>query len=326
MEPVKAALRAFVGSLPVVCLTWTAAAAQPYPSKPVQLIVPFAAGAAFDTTARIIADGVKDGLGSVIVDNRPGGNATIAAAFVKRAAPDGHTLLLAGNNYVVAEAIDIPRQHDLFEDFEPVVRLADLPFYLVVNREKVPVSSLREFVEYVRKRPGRLDYITPGIGTTHHFAMEALKLETGLHIVHVPYKSMGHAVGDMLAGRVDMTITGFPAVASHMKTGKLRILGTIGSQRSSLQPDVPTFAEAGVAGVQVVSWIGIVVRKGTPEAVVARLNDEFNRALKKPEVRALMAKQGLDIVGGAREPLAKMMRADYEKFRRIVRETGIKPE
>lgn len=318
--------RAFAGLWFGACLAQGMAVAQPYPSKPLQLVVPYAAGAAFDTTARIIATGVKDGLGNVIVDNRPGGNATIGAAFVKRAAPDGYTLLLAGNNYVVAEALDIPRQHKLFDDFEPVARLADLPFYLVVNQDKVPVTTLREFVEYVKQRPDKLSYITPGIGTTHHFAMEALKLETGLRILHVPYKSMGTAVGDMVAGRVDMTITGYPAVASHMHSGKLRILANIGAQRSSLQPDIPTFAEAGVAGVQVVSWIGIMVPRGTPAPVIAKLNQEFNRAIGKPDVKASMAKQGLDVVGGTPEALEKLMRADYQRYRRIVEETGIKPE
>ena len=240
--------------------------AQTFPSKPVQLVIPSAPGAAYDLIGRVIADGAKDGLGSIVVDNRPGGNFSIGAAYVKRAPPDGHTLLLGGNVYVISEAMNLTRTYKFFEDFEPIGHLTDLPFYLVVERESVPVATLREFVEFVKARPGKLVYITPGNGALHHFAMESLKIEAGLDILHVPYKAIAQGVADMLSGRVNMLITGYPAVAPHMKTGKFRILATVNPRRAVFQPDVPTFAEAGVPGVELVSWFGIVA----PAASISR--------------------------------------------------------
>jgi len=302
------------------------AAAQPFPSRPVQLVVPSAPGAAYDLIGRVIADGIKDGLGSIVVDNRPGGNFTIGAAYVKRAAPDGHTLLLGGNVYVIGEAMDLTRSYNLFTDFEPVGHLTDLPFYLVVHRDSVPVNSLREFVEFVKARPGKLVYITPGNGALHHFAMESLKIEAGLDILHVPYKAIAQGVADMLSGRVNMLITGYPAVAPHMKTGKFRILATVNPRRSVFQPDIPTFAEAGVPGVELVSWFGIIVPAGTPRPIITRLNAEFGRALQKPEVRERFAQQGLEIGGGSPEDMARRIRGDYEKYVRIVKATGLKPD
>jgi tripartite-type tricarboxylate transporter receptor subunit TctC len=313
----------------LVATAWCAASlswAQPFSSRPLQLVVPNATGAAPDTLARIIAEAAKEEFGNIVVDNRPGGSGTIAAALVKRAAPDGHTLLLAGNTYVVAEAMNIPRQHDFLKDFEPVIRLSDLPFYLVVRQDSVPTGSLREFVEFVKARPGKLDYITPGNGSTHHLAMEMFKLQSRLDIVHVPYKTIAQGVTDMLAGRVHMTITGYPAVASHMKTGTLRILATVGARRSALQPDIPTFAEAGVPGVELVSWWGVVAPAGIPKPVLARLNAAFNRVLEQPQVREKLAGQGLDPVGGSAEALASRIREDYERLVRVIRDTGIKPD
>jgi len=302
------------------------AAAQSFPSRPVQLVVPAGPGAAFDLIARVIADGAKDGLGTIIVDNRPGGNFGIGAEYVKRATADGHTVLLGGNAHVIGEAMNLTRNHNFMEDFEPVGQLANLPFYLVVDNTAVPVNSLREFVAFVKARPGKLSYATPGNGALHHFAMESLKIEAGLDILHVPYKVMPQAVGDMLAGRVNMTITGFPAIAPHIKTGRLKLLATVNPRRSEFQPDVPTFAEAGVPGVELVSWFGIVAPAKTPAPVITRLNAEFNRALQKPDVRGRLAKQGLEISGGTPADMGRRIRADYEKYVRIVKATGIKAD
>ncbi len=301
-------------------------AAQTFPTRPVQLVIPSAPGAAYDLIGRVIADGARESLGSIVVDNRAGGNFTIGAAYVKRAAPDGHTLLLGGNVFVIGEAMNLTRSYNFFEDFEPVGHLTDLPFYLVVERESVPVGTLREFVEFVKARPGKLVYITPGNGALHHFAMESLKIEAGLEILHVPYKAIAQGVADMLSGRVNMLITGYPAIAPHMKTGKFRILATVNPRRSVFQPDIPTFAEAGVPGVELVSWFGIVPPAGTPRAIITRLNEEFNRALQKPDVRERFAQQGLEIGGGSPDEMARRIRTDYERYVRIVKATGIKPD
>jgi tripartite-type tricarboxylate transporter receptor subunit TctC len=302
------------------------ACAQTFPSKPLQLVVPSAPGAAYDLIARVIADGIRDTFGTVVVDNRPGGNFTIGAAYVRRAPPDGHTVLLGGNVFVIGEAMDLTRTYNFFQDFAPVGHLTDLPFYLTVHRETVPVNNLREFVEFVKARPGKLVYFTPGNGALHHFAMESLKIETGLDILHVPYKVMAQGVTDFLSGRVNMTITGFPAIAPHVTTGKFKILANVGARRSAFQPDIPTFAEAGVPGVELVSWFGIVAPAGTPRPVIGRLNAEFNRALQKPDVRERFATQGLEVGGGTPEEMAARIRRDYDKYVKIVKATGMKPD
>lgn len=299
---------------------------QSFPAKPVQLVVPSLPGAAYDLIGRVIADGMREGLGSIIVENRGGGNFTIGAMFVKKAPADGHTLLLGGNAYVISEVMDLTRNQDFFKDFEPVVHLTDLPFYLVVQTETVPVSSLREFIEFVKARPGKLSYVTPGNAALHHFAMESLKLEAGLDILHVPYKAMAQGVLDMLSGRANMTITGYPAIAPHMKTGKFRVLATVNARRTVFQPEVPTFAEAGVPGVELVSWFGLLVPSGTPRPIVLRLNAEANRALKSPDVRERFAKQGLEVGGGTPEEMGRRSRAEYERYLRIVKATGMKAE
>jgi tripartite-type tricarboxylate transporter receptor subunit TctC len=243
---------------------------------------------------------------------------------VKRAAPDGYTLLLGGNPYVVGEALNISRQHNFFQDFDQIGHLCDAPFLLTVNREAIPVSSLREFIDYVKARPGKLVYITPGGGTTHHFGMEALKLETGLDVLHVPYKSIAQGVGDMVAGRVHMIMSAYPAVGPHMKSGKFRILATIGAKRSSQQPDVPTFAEAGVPGVELVSWLGVAVPAGTPRPVINRLNGALNAMVQTPQIRDRLATQGLEPGGGTPEDISKRIRVDYERYVRIIKAAGIK--
>jgi tripartite-type tricarboxylate transporter receptor subunit TctC len=299
------------------------AAAQNYPIKPLQLIVPYAPGAAYDLVGRIIADGAKDSLGSIVVENRPGGSGGIAAAQVKRAPADGYTLLLGGNPYVVGEALNIKRQHNFFEDFDQIGHLCDAPFLLTVNREAIPATNLREFIDYVKARPGKFVYITPGSGTTHHFGMEALKLETGLDVLHVPYKSIAQGVGDMVAGRVHMIMSAYPAVGPHMKSGKFTILATIGAKRSSQQPNVPTFAEAGVPGVELVSWLGVAVPAGTPRPVINRLNTALNAMVQTPQVRDRLATQGLEPGGGTPEEISKRIRVDYDRYVRIIKAAGI---
>ena len=308
----------------LLCVIAGAACAQGFPSRPISLVVPFPTGAANDALARILAAEMRESLGAVVIDNKPGANGNIAAEYVKRATPDGHTLLVVNDGYLILSAMSERLPYDMLRDFDAVVYASALPFFLVVNEESIPVKSLKEFVEFARARPGKLSFASSGNGAPHHLAGELLKLQAGLDMVHVPYKGMGVALPDLMAGRVQFTITGLPAVASQLKGGKLRVLATVGRARSAVLPDVPTFAEAGVPGVELNVWMGIVAPAGTPKPVIARLNTELNRVLKLPTVRDKLAAQGIDVAGGTPEDLAARMRADLAAYSKVIKATGIR--
>lgn len=302
------------------------ACAQSFPTRQISLVVPFPTGAANDTLARTLNAEMRDTLGAALVENKPGANGSIAAEFVKRAAPDGHTLLVVNDSFLILSAMNSNLPYDLLRDFDSVVHASGLPFFLVVNQEAIPVNTVKEFVEFVRARPGKLSYASPGNGTPHHLSTELLKLTAGLEVTHIPYKGMGIALPDLVAGRVQFTITGLPAVASQLKGGKLRVLGTVGRTRSAVMPDVPTFAEAGVPGVEMNFWMGVVAPTGTPKPVLARLNTEFNRVLQLPAIREKLAAQGIDAAGGTPEEFAARMRADRNIYSQVIKATGIRTE
>ncbi len=287
--------------------------------------MPFSPGAANDVLARTLAVEMKESLGNVVVENKPGANGNIGAEFVRRAPRDGHTLLIAANAFVILAAMP-PQPFDFVRDFAPIVLAMALPFYLVVNQDAVPVRSVRELVDFAKARPGTLSYASAGNGSPHQVAMELLKLQAGIDVTHVPYKGMGQGVVDLLAGRTHMTITGYPAVAGHMKGGKLRLIATAGARRSALQPDVPTIAESGLAGYQMDAWIGVLAPAGTPRPAIDRLNGELNRVLKLPPVREKLAAQGLDALGGTPESFSEVIRTDHERFVRVVKAAGIKAD
>ena len=313
--------RIFVTAL---ALAATAVSAQTFPSKPITLVVPFSPGAANDVLARTLAAELKSGLGAVVVDNKPGANGNIGAEIVRRSAADGHTLLVAPNAFVILQAMG-SQPYDFVRDFEPIVLSNRLPFFLVVNREALPVGSVKELIDFLRARPGKLSYASAGNGSPHQLAMELLKLHAKLDVTHVPYKGMGQGVFDLLAGRVHMTITGYPAVAGHMKDGKLRVLATAGAARSTVVPDAPTIAES-VPGYEVDVWQGIMAPAGTPAAAIQKLNAELNRVLKIPAVREKLAGQGIDTVGSTPEEFRRKIAADLEQYTRVVKAAGIKAD
>lgn len=314
------------GLATVLAAAAAAVGAQTFPAKPITVITPNAPGAAMDLIARSIADGLKEALGPIVVENRPGANQSIGTEYAKRAPADGYTLLVVANSSVISMAMFKNLPWDLVADFEPIVLTNVLPFFLVINPEALPVRNTLELIEFLKARPGKFSYITPGSGATHHLSMELLKLHTGIEVVHVPYKSMARGVLDMIAGRTHLTITGFPAVASMVKAGKLRVLATAGSKRSALLPEVPTIAESGVPGFDVTSWQGLVAPKGTPGPIIAMLNEEANRALRKRAMRDKLALQGVDVLGGTPEEFAERIRSDLDKWTRVVKAAGIKPD
>jgi tripartite-type tricarboxylate transporter receptor subunit TctC len=262
----------------------------------------------------------------VVVDNKPGGNGIVGAEQVRRAPADGRTLLVAPSSYVIMAAMESATPYDFARDFTAVINTANLPFYMVVNQEALPAKSLAELVQLLRARPGKISYGSAGNGSPHHFAAEMLKLRSGIDMLHVPYKGMAQGIPDLLEGRIQLVITGLPAVATQLKSGKLRVLATTESRRTTLNPDIPTFAEAGVPGVEMETWLGMVAPAGTPRAAIDQANAAFNRALKLPQVREKLAAQGLEVMGGTAEAFNARIRSDIESFRKVSKAAGLKPD
>jgi tripartite-type tricarboxylate transporter receptor subunit TctC len=303
-----------------------AALGQTATRKPLTLIVPAAPGAANDLIARTLAAELKDDLGSVVVENRPGGNGTIGAEHVKRAAPDGRTLLVVPSSYAISVAIGATLPFDFVADFAPVIYAANLPFYLVVNHEAIPAKDVADFVRIVRERAGKISYGSAGNASPHHFAAEMLRLGANLDMTHVPYRGMALGIPDLLEGRIQFVITGLPAVAQSMKGGKLQILATTDPRRTKLQPEVPTFTEVGYPGIEMETWLGVVAPAGTPRATIDALNAAFTKALEPPVVRERLATQGLEIIGGTPAVFKARIADDIARFAKIAKASGIKLE
>ncbi|MFM9971369.1 MAG: tripartite tricarboxylate transporter substrate-binding protein [Burkholderiales bacterium] len=289
-------------------------------------MVPFAPGAANDNLARIIAAEVSENFGRVVIDNRPGGDGSIAGQFFKRSPADGSAVMLISNSYAINAAMRDSLPYDVLRDFQPVVYATRVPFFLVVNQEVLPVNSPGELAKYARANPGKLSFASAGNGSPHHLAMEMFKLSANIDMVHVPYKGLALGMGDFLTGRVQLVITGYPAVATAMKTGKLKVLAVASGTRSSLQPQAPTFTEAGVKDVEIDVWQGILVPTGTPPAMIERLNAEFNRILRLERVREKLVPQGIDAVGGTPGEFGARLRGDIEMYRGLVKAVNLKVE
>ena len=304
-----------------------AAAAQGYPSKPITLVNAFPPGGATDIVARQIAAKLSQRFGQqVVVDNRAGAAGTIGAASVARAEPDGYTMLFAvAANLAVAPAVLKAVAYDPVKSFAPVVEIARGPYVLMVH-PSVPAQDLAELVAYARQNPGRLNYGTPGQGSVHHLATEMLKQATGIDIVHVPYKGGAPMYTAIMSGEVQILLDGMPAPLPHVSAGRVRALGVTGDKRLGALPDVRSFAEQDVKGVDAQFWWGIVVPAGTPRPIIARLNAEITRALADPEVRATFEKQNIDPSPGTPEAFGAWVAAERTRWAQVVAKAGIKPE
>ncbi|MFM9886802.1 MAG: Bug family tripartite tricarboxylate transporter substrate binding protein [Burkholderiales bacterium] len=325
MPCVRRRIVAGIAGLLFVALS-AATLAQTTPRKPLTLVVPAAPGAANDLIARTFAAEIKDELGAVIVENRPGANGTIGAEIVKRAVPDGRTLLVVPSSYAISAAIGAPLPFDFVADFAPVIYAANLPFYLVVNHEAIPAKDVADFVRIVRERSGKISYGSAGNASPHHFAAEMLRLRANLEMTHVPYRGMALGIPDLLEGRIQFVITGLPAVSQSMKGGKLHILATMDPKRTKLQPQVPTFSEVGYAGIEMETWLGVVAPAGTPSPTIDALNAAFNKALEPALVRERLAAQGLEIVGGTPAAFKARIADDIARFANVAKASGIKAE
>ena len=301
------------------------ALAEDWPSRPVHIVVPYTPGTGADILSRVLGPKLSERWKTpVVVDNKPGATGNIGAEHVAKSAPDGTTFLVTATSFTTNPALK-PAPFDPVKDFAPVVLLATggLGVYL---HPSVPAKSLKEFVALVRSQPGKMYYSSPGNGGPQHLAMELLKVETGMNIVHVPYKGAAGAISDLVGGHVQAMISAMQTVAPHVKAGRLRMLGVMSEQRAPAFPDVPTLAEQGFPGLEVQTWYAMFAPAGTPEAIVNRVNADVNDFLKEADVDKLLAKQGLDAAGGPPDALGARVKRELERWTRVVKAAHIKAD
>ena len=300
-----------------------AAQAQTYPTKPVRIIVPFAAGGPADIYARAIGQKLQDSLGQTfVIDDRPGAGAVIGTEAAAKTPADGYTLLMMSNTHTVNESLLKIKPYDLLRDFTPVAAVNYSDLVMVVH-PSVQASTLKEFIDLAKAKPGTLNYASSGPGTPYHMAGELFKSMAGVDVVHVPYKSSAGARTDVMGGQVQMMFDAVTTMTPLVRSGRLRALGTTGLARSRVLADVPTVAEAGVPQYEATIWLGIMAPAGTPKAIVDKLNAEINKVLANTEVKDAWGKQGAITMSMSPEQFGKHLRADIEKWARIVKSAAI---
>lgn len=300
--------------------------AQPYPWKPIRLIVPFAPGGSNDTMSRIVGQKLGENLGQqVVVDNRAGAGGNIGSEIVARSTPDGHTLLMGSSPLAVNASLFRKLPFDPVKDFAPVELVAGTN-YVLVDHPSVPANSVKELIALAKKKPGQLNYSSGGVGSPLHLAAELFKAMTGTQMTHVPYKGGVPAVAAVLGTETQLVFGSLVTVLPHVKAGRLRALGVTSAQRSTLIPELPTIAEAGVPGYELINWYGLLAPAGTPHAAIARLNEHIARILQLPDVRDKLLSQGLEPLGGTPQQFAAYLRADVAKWAKVIKELGLRSE
>lgn len=300
-----------------------AAFAQTYPTRPIRLVVPLSPGGFADTPARMLAPRLSEQLGKpVFVENRPGAGGTIGAEFVARSAPDGHTLVITGSTHLISSHLYKKLPYDAFKDFTHITLMAAGPYVLVVNPQKLPVASVKELIAAAKARPGKIDYASSGNGSSQHLVGALFNSMAGVELNHVPYKGSGPAMQDLLAAQVGVSFAGVPNVLGNVRAGKLRALGVTTLKRWSELPEVTALAEAGVPGYEATLWLAVSGPAGMPAPIVERLYAEISKALRDPELQASFRAAGVEALAMPPDELARYMRAEYEKWGKVVRETG----
>ena len=305
---------------------WAPVSAADYPTRRVTIVVPFAAGGSADVYARVLAQYLQDDLGQpFIVEDRPGAGSLIGTEAVAKSPPDGYTLLLMSNTHTVNESLFASKPYELMRDFAPVapINYSDL---VLVTRPTLPVNSTEDLLQMARAKPGSLSYASSGPGTPYHMAGELFKAMAGVSILHIPYRGSSGARTDLLGGQVDMMFDAVPTMAEFIRSGKAKALATTGKTRSQVLPDVPTVAESGVPGYEAVIWLGLLAPKGTPTAVIARLNEEVGRMASDPQVAQAWASQGATPMKMSPGEFGAYLRDDIAKWARIVKISGAKAE
>jgi tripartite-type tricarboxylate transporter receptor subunit TctC len=303
-----------------------AAAATPYPTRPVRLLVPFAAGGGADTLSRIIAPKLSDALGQTwVVDNRGGAAGNLAAEIVADAAPDGHTVFMGFSTVLTVNPSLYKLRYSVQKDFEPVTLLATAQYILVLH-PGVQAGTLKEFIALAKQKPGGLNYASAGVGSPLHLAAELFKKRAGVNMVHIPYKGGGPAAAAVLAGEAQVIFGSVASSMPHVKSGRLKALATTGAKRSKVAPDLPTIAESGFPGFDVGSWYALLVPAKTPGAIVKRLHDEAVKAVGLADVQQAMSRQGLEVETGTPQALAQRIKAETATWAGVIKDAGIKAD
>ena len=300
--------------------------AQSYPSKTVKIIVPFAAGGPADNYARFMALRLQDSLGqSFVVENRPGAGAIIGTDAVAKAAPDGYTLLLMSNTQTVNETLITTKPYQLLRDFVPIAPINYSDLVLVAN-PSLAASNTKDLLKLALDKPGKLNYASSGQGTPYHMAGELFKSMSGTYLVHIPYKGSSGARTDVIGGQVDMMFDAVTTMVEQVRAGKVKAIATTGKTRSDVLPDVPTISESGVPGYEATIWLGIMAPKGTPKAVVDKLNEAVSKISSQADVRQIWAKQGAVPMVMNAEAFEKYAREDVAKWAKVITSAGIKAD
>jgi tripartite-type tricarboxylate transporter receptor subunit TctC len=302
------------------------AAAQAWPAKPIRIVVPFAAGGSADVYARFLAQRLPDALGQpVVVENRPGAGAVIGTEAVAKSAPDGYTLLLMSNTHTVNETLVTNKPYHLTRDFVGVAPINYSDLLLVAN-PSLAASNIEQLLQLARQRPGKINYASSGTGTPYHMAGELFKAMTGTYLVHIPYKGSSGARTDVIGGQVDLMFDAVTTMVEQVKAGKVKAIATTGKQRSAVLPEVPTVHESGVPNYEATIWLGVLAPKGTPTAVVNRLNEAISRISSQPDVQQGWARQGATALVMAPAAFDKYIAEDIQKWAKLIRSAQIKAD
>jgi tripartite-type tricarboxylate transporter receptor subunit TctC len=303
------------------------AMSQNYPNKPVKIIVPATAGGGADFIARTLSVQLGEYLGeSIVIENKAGASGTIAAEYVSKSSPNGYLVLMAqSTSMVIAPHLYKSLNYDTIKDLAPVTQVAQMPFFLAVN-SKLPVNNIKEFIAYAKANPGKLNFSTSGNGAGSHLAGEMFNSATGAKMVHVPYKGAGPALNAVVAGEVQVAFIPIVAALPLVKDGRLKALAVTTASRSMAAKDVPTLAEAGLTGYDINTWFGMFVPANTPAPIVDQLYKETARALKQPEIRDRFIKEGADPIGSTPAEFSALVKAEFAKFAKVVKDSGAKLE
>jgi tripartite-type tricarboxylate transporter receptor subunit TctC len=310
------------------CSVWAhpsgAATTGDYPTKPIRFIVPSAAGGTPDIIARVVGAELTKQMGQqVVVDNRPGANGAIGLHMLARAAPDGYTIAYGPVSAVAVNPSVTKLQYDAYRDIQPVVQLVFGMHILTVN-PSLPIRNVQDLIDYAKANPNKLSFGSSGSGSTQHVGMEMFKLMSGAQMVHVPFKAIQAAITEVIAGRVHVTFDNLASMTPHVKAGRVRALGVTALKRSPALPDLPTIAESGVPGFEVITWSGVVVPGGLSKPLVARLNTEINTALASSSAKERLGGVGYELVGGTTEQFTGLVKRELAKWADVVKRTGAK--